>query len=445
MSHVLPGPRLRSGDRADRQRDVRADRARGRPRAAAAGARVRGLGGLGRDAALAGPGRAGDHVHALGAGRDGRVPPPVHASQLQDDALDAGRPGGAGFDLGRGAGDRMGGTHRKHHNFSDQPGDPHSPHVDQAAGWRGAVRGLAHAHVGWMFRGKDMANPRRYAKDLLADRDLRVISRLFPLWVVVGLAVPFGLGIALTGTLVGGLTGLLWGGVVRVMLLHHATFCINSLCHFFGRRPFATGDESRNLAWLAPFAFGEAWHNNHHAFPTSARHGLGRWQFDPERLADQRARTLPPGLGRRAGQHRAPAGQASGGRRATRHVASAVASRLRTSPPRGVHGRRHAGRDRRAGLRPGRPLGRVRVGAGAGRRRDLRRHRAVADRRAALAQRGLAPERRGGRRDRRAPRALPRVEHAGGRQRARTRSWASPPGSPRCGARRPRRVRTCRR
>ena len=171
-------------------------------------------------------------------------------------------------------------THRKHHNFSDRPGDPHSPHAECAAGWRGALRGLAHAHVGWMFRGKDMANPARYAKDLLADRDLRVISRLFPLWVVLGLAVPFGLGFALTGTLVGGLTGLLWGGAVRILVLHHATFCINSLCHFFGRRPFATGDESRNLAWLAPLAFGEAWHNNHHAFPTSAEHGLRRSEID---------------------------------------------------------------------------------------------------------------------------------------------------------------------
>ena len=131
-----------------------------------------------------------------------------------------------------------------------------------------------------MFRGKDMANPARYAKDLLADRDLRFISRTFPLWVAVGLAIPFGLGVALTGSLAGGLTGLLWGGAVRVLLLHHVTFSINSLCHFFGRRPFATGDESRNLAWLAPLAFGEAWHNNHHAFPTSARHGLGRWQLD---------------------------------------------------------------------------------------------------------------------------------------------------------------------
>jgi stearoyl-CoA desaturase (delta-9 desaturase) len=172
-------------------------------------------------------------------------------------------------------------THRKHHSFSDRPGDPHSPHAEQAPGWRGALRGLLHAHVGWMFRGKDMANPSRYAKDLIADRDLRFISRTFPLWVAVGLALPFGLGVALSGSIVGGLTGLLWGGLVRVFLLHHATFSINSLCHFFGRRPFGTGDESRNLAWLAPITFGEAWHNNHHAFPTSARHGLGRHQVDP--------------------------------------------------------------------------------------------------------------------------------------------------------------------
>ncbi|MEA2387298.1 MAG: hypothetical protein QOG41_71 [Thermoleophilaceae bacterium] len=172
-------------------------------------------------------------------------------------------------------------THRKHHSFSDRPGDPHSPHVDQRPGVRGAVAGLVHAHVGWMFRGKDMANPARYARDLVADRDLRFISRTFPLWVAVGLALPFGLGVALTGSLVGGLTGLLWGGLVRIFLLHHATFSINSLCHFFGRSPFPTGDESRNIGWLAPITFGESWHNNHHAFPTSARHGLGRWQPDP--------------------------------------------------------------------------------------------------------------------------------------------------------------------
>jgi stearoyl-CoA desaturase (delta-9 desaturase) len=172
-------------------------------------------------------------------------------------------------------------THRKHHRFSDRDGDPHSPHLHAAQGWRGALQGLWHAHVGWMFRGQDMANPVRYAKDLLADRDLSFISRTFPLWVVVGMALPFGIGIALTGSVMGGLSGMLWGGAVRVFLLHHVTFSINSLCHCFGRRPFSTGDESRNLAWLAPLAFGESWHNNHHAFPTSARHGLGRGQLDP--------------------------------------------------------------------------------------------------------------------------------------------------------------------
>jgi stearoyl-CoA desaturase (Delta-9 desaturase) len=172
-------------------------------------------------------------------------------------------------------------THRKHHRFSDTVGDPHSPHTEHGAGLRGALRGLFHAHVGWMFRGVDRANPERYAKDLLADPVLRSVDRMFPLWVLVGLAVPFGLGVALTGSLVGGLTGLLWGGAVRILFLHHATFSINSLCHFFGRRRFPTGDESRNLAWLALPTFGEAWHNNHHAFPTSAHHGLSRWQLDP--------------------------------------------------------------------------------------------------------------------------------------------------------------------
>jgi stearoyl-CoA desaturase (delta-9 desaturase) len=172
-------------------------------------------------------------------------------------------------------------THRKHHCFSDLPGDPHSPHTDHGVGWRGALRGLLHAHVGWMFRGIDRASEERYAKDLLADPLLRAVDRMFPLWVVLGLVLPFGLGVALTGSLVGGLTGMLWGGAVRILFLHHATFSINSLCHFFGRRPFATGDESRNLAWLALPTFGEAWHNNHHAFPTSAHHGLTRWQVDP--------------------------------------------------------------------------------------------------------------------------------------------------------------------
>src|SRR2546421_3219128 len=110
---------------------------------------------------------------------------------------------------------------------------------------------------------------------------LRLISASFPAWVLASLALLFGVGVALTGSVLGGLTGLLWGGAVRIFLVHHTTFSINSLCHFFGRAPFSTGDESRNLAWLAPITFGEAWHNNHHAFPTSARHGLGRRQPDP--------------------------------------------------------------------------------------------------------------------------------------------------------------------
>ncbi len=172
-------------------------------------------------------------------------------------------------------------THRKHHRFTDRPGDPHSPHTDHAVGFRGALRGLFHAHVGWMFRGIDRANPKRYAKDLLGDPIIRAIDRTFPLWVLLGLLIPFGLGIALTGSLIGGLTGMLWGGAVRILFLHHATFSINSLCHFFGRRRFQTGDESRNLAWLAIPTFGEAWHNNHHAFSTSAHHSLTRTQLDP--------------------------------------------------------------------------------------------------------------------------------------------------------------------
>jgi len=172
-------------------------------------------------------------------------------------------------------------THRMHHRFSDKDGDPHSPHVGHGGGWAGAIRGLIHAHVGWTFRGVDRASTEHYAPDLLADPVVRWVDRTFLLWLVVGLALPFFLGWALTGSLIGGLTGFLWGGAVRVFFLHHATFSINSLCHFFGNRKFETGDHSRNLNWLAIPTLGEAWHNNHHAFPTSARHGLGRWQLDP--------------------------------------------------------------------------------------------------------------------------------------------------------------------
>jgi stearoyl-CoA desaturase (Delta-9 desaturase) len=172
-------------------------------------------------------------------------------------------------------------THRKHHQFSDLEGDPHSPHVGHGSGWSGALSGLLHAHIGWVFSDMEVADERRYAKDLLADPMIRFVDRTFLLWVFAGLALPFALGAALTGSVVGGLTALLWGGAARIFLLHHATFSINSLCHFFGRREYHTGDESRNLAWLAIPTWGEAWHNNHHAFPTSYRHGLRRWQIDP--------------------------------------------------------------------------------------------------------------------------------------------------------------------
>ena len=170
--------------------------------------------------------------------------------------------------------------HRRHHAFSDEEGDPHSPHVGHGEGWGAALRGLLWAHVGWVVLSREPADEDRYAPDLMADPAIRFVDRTFVLWLLVGLAVPFGLGVALTGTIRGGLTGMLWGGAVRILVLHHVTFSINSLCHVFGEQRFDTGDESRNLRWLAPFSFGEAWHNNHHAFPTSAEHGMGRTEWD---------------------------------------------------------------------------------------------------------------------------------------------------------------------
>ena len=170
--------------------------------------------------------------------------------------------------------------HRKHHAFADQPGDPHSPHVDHGVGLRGALRGLAHAHMGWLFLHNQRGARKRYAPDLLADPVVRFVDRTFVFWALGGLAAAFGLGWLIGGTLTAALTGLLWGGAVRLLVLHHVTYSINSLCHFFGRKRFDTGDESRNLAWLSLLSFGEAWHNNHHAFPTSAMHGMRWWEID---------------------------------------------------------------------------------------------------------------------------------------------------------------------
>jgi stearoyl-CoA desaturase (Delta-9 desaturase) len=170
--------------------------------------------------------------------------------------------------------------HRKHHAHTDEEGDPHSPHL-AGKGVIGAIKGLWHAHVGWLFSLKDRAEPERYARDWLEDPGMRVIDRLFFFWLGLGIAVPFAIGFAARGTVIGGLQCALWAGAVRIFVLHHATFSINSVCHFFGRRMFATEDESRNVFWLAPLSFGESWHNNHHAFPRSAFHGMRPTQIDP--------------------------------------------------------------------------------------------------------------------------------------------------------------------
>ena len=174
--------------------------------------------------------------------------------------------------------------HRKHHAFSDRLGDPHSPHVDHGVGWAGALRGLLHAHVGWLSRHDQRGARARYTPDLLRDPVIRFVDRTFFVWALAGLALSFGLGVAIDGTVAAGLTGLLWGGGVRLFVLHHVTYSINSICHVFGRRRFGTRDESRNVFWLALPSLGESWHNNHHAFPTSATHGLGRWELDVSAL-----------------------------------------------------------------------------------------------------------------------------------------------------------------
>jgi stearoyl-CoA desaturase (Delta-9 desaturase) len=174
--------------------------------------------------------------------------------------------------------------HRKHHAFSDAPGDPHSPHVDHGVGLGGTLRGLVHAHIGWLFVHDQRGARDRYAPDLMADPVMRFVDRWFYVWAVGGVAAAFGLGFLLGGTWEAALTAALWGGAIRLMLLHHVTFSINSICHVFGRRRFTTPDESRNVFWLSLITFGESWHNNHHAFPTSARHGMSRWELDPSAL-----------------------------------------------------------------------------------------------------------------------------------------------------------------
>jgi stearoyl-CoA desaturase (delta-9 desaturase) len=168
--------------------------------------------------------------------------------------------------------------HRQHHKHSDQADDPHSPHGFGGGVW-GVLRGLWHAHMGWMF-APDPPNLGRLVRDLYKDKLLRVANRLFGVWVILGLLIPAALGAAISGTWTGALLGFIWGGLVRIFLVHHLTWSINSVCHLWGRRPFQCDDESRNNFVCGIFGLGEGWHNNHHAFPASARHGLRWWEFD---------------------------------------------------------------------------------------------------------------------------------------------------------------------
>ena len=169
-------------------------------------------------------------------------------------------------------------VHRQHHHHSDEEGDPHSPHRHGET-VIGALRGFVHAHLGWLFHDVSQ-DVERYIPDLCRDPALRMVDRCFVLWVALGLILPAIAGGLLTWSWTGVLLGFIWGGLVRVFLGHHITWSINSVCHIWGTRPFRSNDESRNNAIFGYLAFGEGWHNNHHAFPTSARHGLRWWQFD---------------------------------------------------------------------------------------------------------------------------------------------------------------------
>jgi stearoyl-CoA desaturase (delta-9 desaturase) len=168
--------------------------------------------------------------------------------------------------------------HRRHHAFSDREGDPHSP-------WRygetvpALIKGLWHAHTGWLF-DREQTNPRKYAPDLLADADVARLSRWFPGLVAVSMLAPPVVGGLLSWSWQGALSAFFWGSLVRVCLLHHVTWSINSICHALGKRPFKSRDKSGNVWWLAVFSFGESWHNLHHADPTCARHGVLRGQVD---------------------------------------------------------------------------------------------------------------------------------------------------------------------
>jgi stearoyl-CoA desaturase (delta-9 desaturase) len=170
------------------------------------------------------------------------------------------------------------GLHRRHHQHSDTPEDPHTPH-HHGRGVLGLLKGFWHAHIGWFF-DPDPPDLSRYVADLRASRALRVASYLFPLWVALGLVIPAVLGGVITLSWGGVWTGLIWGGLVRIFLVHHVTWSVNSACHLWGLQTYRSEDESRDNVVFGILAMGEGWHNTHHAFPTSARHGLRWWQID---------------------------------------------------------------------------------------------------------------------------------------------------------------------
>ncbi len=169
--------------------------------------------------------------------------------------------------------------HRIHHLHSDKDGDPHSPNL-AGNSFFGILKGILHAHVGWMFTEKGLHRNSKYASDIYGDKYLLAVDRLYLFWVTLSLALPFVMGYAAGGTLGSGLEMFVWAGLVRIFLFQHSTFAVNSICHKFGRRNYQTKDNSRNQFVVALLTFGEGWHNNHHAFPRSARHGLGKFQID---------------------------------------------------------------------------------------------------------------------------------------------------------------------
>jgi stearoyl-CoA desaturase (Delta-9 desaturase) len=168
--------------------------------------------------------------------------------------------------------------HRRHHAFSDREGDPHSP-WRFGTSTRALAKGFWYAHIGWMF-DLEHTNRAKYAPDLMAERDMLVVDRLFPVWLLASLLLPGLLGGLITMSLGGALSALFWASLVRIFLLHHVTWSINSVCHMIGERPFAARDRSANFWPLAILSFGESWHNMHHADPTAARHGVLRGQLD---------------------------------------------------------------------------------------------------------------------------------------------------------------------